>query len=65
VLREAAPFALGKQLVEQDGFQWVMVEAAGGAWHHAVTHPALGEPVDLMTLDEAARGGGGVRPGLG
>ena len=59
VPRKAAPFTLGKRLVERDGFEWVMVEAAGGGgWHHAVTHPARGEPVDLMTLDEAARNGG-------
>jgi hypothetical protein len=53
VLRKAAPFALGKELVEKDGFEWVMLQVDGG-WHHAVTHPSLDTPVDLATIENGS-----------
>jgi hypothetical protein len=49
VLQNAAAFALGKELVERDGYSWVMLKV-GDEWRHAVAHPALPEPVDLTTL---------------
>jgi len=49
VMEKAAPFAVGKELVENDGFQWVMLEV-NGDWHYAVLHPAIRTPIDLETL---------------
>jgi hypothetical protein len=53
ILAEAAPFALGQELVTRHGFRWVML-TSGEAPRYAVTHPALSEPIDLASLEDGA-----------
>ncbi len=50
VLAAAAPYAVGRSLVEKNGFTWVMVQS-GSSWHHGVIHPMLPEPIDLLDLE--------------
>src|SRR4051794_40962423 len=40
ILAEAAPFALGQELVTRHGFRWVML-SSGEAARYGVMHPAL------------------------
>jgi hypothetical protein len=51
ILAEAAPLALGTELVLHYDFSWPAVRQ-GDQWHFAVTHPSLAEPIDLMTLED-------------
>ena len=51
ILTEAAPFALGKELVSKHGFRWVMARS-GRTWRYAVEHPALDRPVVLASLED-------------
>jgi hypothetical protein len=53
ILGEAAPFALGRELVARHGFRWVMI-AAGDAWRYGVAHPALSAPIDLLSLEDGS-----------
>jgi hypothetical protein len=53
ILGEAAPFALGTELVARYGFRWVMI-SAGDSWRYAVEHPALPEPIDLLSLEDGS-----------
>lgn len=53
ILAEAAPFALGQELVRSHGFRWVML-TSDEAPRYAVMHPALSEPIDLGSLEEGA-----------
>jgi hypothetical protein len=50
ILAEAAPVALGAELVARHGFAW----ASLGPGRLAVTHPALAGPVDLAALEGGA-----------
>ena len=47
LLAEAAPVALGVELVARHGFVWVSL----GSGRYGVAHPALAEPVDLCALE--------------
>ena len=49
VLESSAPFAIGKRLVSEHGFEWDMIEVQDD-WHYGVSQSALNDPVDLMTL---------------
>jgi hypothetical protein len=49
VLRRAAPLALGKQLIEREGFMWVMVQRESG-WQLALAHTAIAEPIDMAAV---------------
>jgi hypothetical protein len=53
LLAEAAPFALGRELVSNHGFRWIML-AAGEEWRYGVMHPALEQPIDLISLEEGS-----------
>ena len=53
ILGEAAPLALGQELVARHGFRWVMI-ASGDTWRYGVAHPALSEPIDLLSLEDGA-----------
>jgi hypothetical protein len=53
ILGEAAPFALGQELVARHGFRWVML-GAGDTWQFGVTHPALAAPIDLLSLEDGS-----------
>jgi len=53
LLEEAAPIALGDELVRRHEFEWVMVHA-DGAWHFAVTHPSLSQPIDLQQMEDGS-----------
>ena len=53
ILAEAAPFAIGRKLVEDHGFRWVML-ASEAAPRYAVGHPALAEPIELASLENGA-----------
>jgi hypothetical protein len=56
ILAEAAPFALGQELVTRYGFRWVMLPS-GGIARYGVMHPALDEPVDLSSLADGSWNG--------
>jgi cell wall assembly regulator SMI1 len=68
ILGEAAPFALGQELVARHGFRWVMI-ASGDTWRYGVAHPALRHPIDLLALEDGSWNneeydlGGGPDPG--
>ena len=47
LLAEAAPVALGAELVARHGFAWM----SPGPGRLAVSHPALAEPVELAAMD--------------
>jgi hypothetical protein len=53
ILAEAAPLALGKELVARHGFRWVMV-TSGQSRRYGVTHPALDRPIDLASLEDGS-----------
>lgn len=53
ILAEAAPFAIGEQLVTEHGFRWVMLTGEP-AVRYGVVHPALGEPIDLGSLEDGS-----------
>jgi len=48
LLAEAAPIALGSELVTRHGFAWVSL----GAGRFGVTHAALADPIDLAVLED-------------
>ena len=50
ILAAACPLALGRELVNMDECQWVMVKD-GKTWHYGITHASLEEPIDLERLD--------------
>lgn len=50
LLAEAAPIALGAELVSRHGFRWVAL-ASGTGWRYGVTHPNLTGPIDLGSLE--------------
>ena len=70
ILGEAAPLALGQELVTRHGFRWVMI-ASGDAWRYGVAHPALSRPIDLLSLEDGSwneveySGGSEPHPGDG
>lgn len=51
ILAEAAPFALGQELVTRHGFRWIML-IAGKTCRYGVLHPELHEPIDLASLED-------------
>jgi hypothetical protein len=53
LLAEAAPFALGQELTARHGFRWAML-GSEDSWSYAVTHPALAQPIDLLSLEDAS-----------
>ena len=53
LLTEAAPLALGQELVARHGFRWVML-GVGDTWRYGVTHPALSDPIDLLSLEDGS-----------
>ncbi|MCB9855779.1 MAG: hypothetical protein H6818_08825 [Phycisphaerales bacterium] len=53
LLAEAAPIALGHELVRRYGFEWAMVRC-DNAWHFAVSHPSLSQPIDLQRLEDGS-----------
>ena len=53
ILAEAAPLALGKELVANHGFGWAMI-ASGDTWRYGVVHPALDGPIDLVLLEDGS-----------
>jgi hypothetical protein len=53
ILAEAAPFALGRELVARHGFRWVML-ASGNGWRYGASHPALDQPLDLLSLEDGS-----------
>ncbi len=53
ILAEAAPFALGRELVARHGFRWVMI-GSGAGWRYGVEHPALDRPIDLLSLEDGS-----------
>jgi hypothetical protein len=53
LLEEAAPIALGDELVRRHGFEWAMVQH-DEEWHYAVTHPSLSQPIDLQQLENSS-----------
>jgi hypothetical protein len=53
ILAEAAPIALGRELVARHGFRWVMI-ASGDNWRYGVAHPALSRPIDLLSLEDGS-----------
>jgi len=53
ILAQAAPLALGQELVARHGFRWVMI-ASGDTWRHGVLHPASSHPIDLFSLEDGA-----------
>jgi len=50
LLAEAAPIALGAELVARHGFAWV----SSGPGRYVVAHPALAGPVDLAAVEGGA-----------
>ncbi len=50
LLAEAAPIALGNELVVKHGFTWVMTRPEND-WHYSVAHPAFESPIDLTMLE--------------
>jgi hypothetical protein len=53
ILAEAAPLALGRELVTRHGFRGVMIRS-GRSWRLAVEHPALSRPIDLHALEDGS-----------
>ena len=53
ILAEAAPLALGRELVTKHGFRWVMIRS-GRSWKCGVEHPTLGRPIDLNALEDGS-----------
>jgi hypothetical protein len=53
ILAEAAPFALGQELVTRHAFRWIML-TSGEAPRYGVMHPALVEPIDLGALEDGS-----------
>jgi hypothetical protein len=53
ILSEAAPFALGQELVLRHGFRWVMLPS-GDTWRYGVAHPTLEHPIDLLSLEDGS-----------
>lgn len=53
LLAEAAPFAVGQELVANHGFRWVML-GSGRTRRYGVAHPALGRPLDLAALEDGS-----------
>lgn len=53
ILAEAAPFALGAELVARHGFRWVMLSGKSGP-RYGVTHPVLSDPIDLESLEDGS-----------
>ena len=53
ILAEAAPLALGKELVGNHGFRWVMI-ISGKSRRYGVAHPALDRPIDLVSLEDGS-----------
>ncbi len=53
LLAAAAPLALGRELVTEHGFRWVMIRS-GRSWRYGVEHPALGRPIDLHALEDGS-----------
>ncbi|MGE5191799.1 MAG: hypothetical protein ACM3U2_04810 [Deltaproteobacteria bacterium] len=51
ILDEAAPFAVGQELVANHGFRWLMIRS-GRSWRYGVVHPALDRPIDLASLPD-------------
>src|SRR4051812_5764589 len=52
-LAEAAPLALGGELVAEHGFRWVML-TSGESPRYGVAHPALDRPIDLGSLEDGS-----------
>ena len=53
ILAAAAPFALGKELVKEHGFRWVMIPTESG-WHFGVESERLANPIDLEILEDGS-----------
>jgi hypothetical protein len=53
ILAEAAPFALGAELVASHGFRWVMLSGKSGP-RYGVVHPVLSDPIDLESLEDGS-----------
>ena len=53
ILAQAAPLALGKELVRKHGFVWTMTRAKDD-WHFAVVHPSVGLLIDLQSIDDGS-----------
>jgi hypothetical protein len=53
ILSEAAPFALGQELVANHEFRWVMIRA-GRSSRYGVEHPVLDRPIDLASLEDGS-----------
>jgi hypothetical protein len=53
LLAEAAPLALGGELVARHGFRWVMLDS-GESPRYGVIHPALDRPLDLASLEDGS-----------
>jgi hypothetical protein len=53
LLAEAAPFAVGQELVTHHGFRWVMIGARRSS-RYGVEHPALDRPIDLASLQDGS-----------
>ena len=53
LLAEAAPFAVGQELVTNHRFRWVMVRSRGVS-RYAVGHAVLDRPIDLASLEDGA-----------
>ena len=56
ILAEAAPFALGQELVVRHGFRWVILRS-GEAPRYGVAHPTLDVPIDLGSLEDGSWNG--------
>ena len=53
LLADAAPIALGQELVLKHGFHWTMIQTSAG-WRYAVEHPAIDCPIDLFGLEDGS-----------
>ena len=53
LLAEAAPLALGGELVASHGFRWVML-TTGESPRYGIAHPALDRPIDLASLEDGS-----------
>ncbi len=52
ILARAAPFALGKRLVESCGFDWVAMRDGQEDWYFGIAHPAMDSPINLQRLED-------------
>lgn len=50
ILQQAAPLALGKELVTKHDFEWVMTRGKTG-WQFAAIHPSSGLFIDLQEIE--------------